>query len=231
MALFTPEDFIEALKSKEGLPKPPITLMGMAKPHPDTATSFLFSLGDTCISWVEIPREVVEGIDHLGKASCLDHEHESIRIHFKTPKSHEGMVFAALLKQYIESSFTSILESELSGPDLADGMGAELDAGSNSVATARIATCSCFGPGLYGNPTACGQILRPGTVGVAHKTLPCGTRLRFLGRRGWVRASVIDRGPFVAGREFDLTEATVKLMGYRNCGDFGARRVQWDYDR
>ncbi len=44
-------------------------------------------------------------------------------------------------------------------------------------------------------------------MGVAHKTMPCGTKLtiRYHGRQ--VRAKVIDRGPYVAGRELDLTEA------------------------
>ncbi len=41
----------------------------------------------------------------------------------------------------------------------------------------RSAVSSWYGPGLYGNTTACGQTLRPDTVGVAHKTLPCGTKV------------------------------------------------------
>jgi len=71
----------------------------------------------------------------------------------------------------------------------------------------RAAEASWYGPGLYGNGVACGGTLTPSTLGVAHKTLPCGTKLtiRYHGRQ--VRAKVIDRGPYIAGREFDLTEA------------------------
>jgi hypothetical protein len=58
-----------------------------------------------------------------------------------------------------------------------------------------------------------GQVACPGgRMGakyvVAHKTLPCGTMvtLRYRGRT--VRAKVVDRGPFVGGREFDLDAST-----------------------
>lgn len=67
---------------------------------------------------------------------------------------------------------------------------------------------SWYGPGLWGNHLSCGGTLEPGTIGVANKTLPCGTRvtLRYRGRT--LRVPVIDRGPYVAGREYDLTAAT-----------------------
>lgn len=89
----------------------------------------------------------------------------------------------------------------------------------------RSAVASVYGPGLYGNRTACGQTLRRGTLGVAHKTLPCGRRvlIRSRGRRVIVR--VIDRGPYVHGREFDLTEATTRRLGYRSWKQFGVRRI------
>lgn len=94
----------------------------------------------------------------------------------------------------------------------------------------QTAVASSYGPGLYGNRTACGQTLTTSTIGVAHKTMACGTRLRFQGRSGQVvYANVIDRGPYVSGREFDLTEATVKQMGYSGTSDFGVRTVYWNY--
>src|SRR5918998_5952710 len=39
------------------------------------------------------------------------------------------------------------------------------------------ALATYYGPGLYGRRTACGTRLTPTTVGLAHRTLPCGTRL------------------------------------------------------
>ena len=82
----------------------------------------------------------------------------------------------------------------------------------------RYAHASWYGPGLYGNPLGCGGTLHGGTLGVAHKTLPCGTRvtLRHGGRS--IRVRVIDRGPYVGGREYDLTEATARRIGFRGHG-------------
>jgi rare lipoprotein A len=82
----------------------------------------------------------------------------------------------------------------------------------------RQAGASWYGPGLYGNGVACGGTLMPGTLGVANKTLPCGTmvKLRYHGHS--VRVPVIDRGPYVAGREYDLTEAVRDRLGFPGVG-------------
>ena len=82
----------------------------------------------------------------------------------------------------------------------------------------RLAGASYYGPGLYGNGVACGGTLMPGTLGVANKTLPCGTmvKLRYSGRQ--VTVPVIDRGPYVAGREYDLTTATKDRLGFPGVG-------------
>jgi hypothetical protein len=64
---------------------------------------------------------------------------------------------------------------------------------------------SWYGPGFYGNRTACGYALTRDLVGVAHKTLPCGTRVTFRNHGRTVTMPVVDRGPYVAGRQFDLT--------------------------
>lgn len=78
----------------------------------------------------------------------------------------------------------------------------------------RSAHASWYGPGLYGNTTACGQTLREDTVGVAHKQLPCGTKVRFHYRGETEKIPVIDRGPFIEGREWDLTEAAKRRLGF-----------------
>lgn len=81
----------------------------------------------------------------------------------------------------------------------------------------RPALASWYGPGLYGNRTACGQTLTPGTHGVAHKSLRCGTRVRVCARR-CITVRVIDRGPYVGAREFDLTAATKNAVGFSGVG-------------
>ena len=61
-------------------------------------------------------------------------------------------------------------------------------------------------------------------LGVANKTLPCGTlvTLRYGGRT--VRVPVVDRGPYVEGREFDLTEATKRALGFEGVGEVWSNR-------
>ena len=71
---------------------------------------------------------------------------------------------------------------------------------------------------LYGGALACGGTLGYNTQGVAHKTLPCGTRLTLRYRGRSVRVRVIDRGPYVGGRDFDLTGATKRSLRF---GDLG----------
>jgi hypothetical protein len=80
----------------------------------------------------------------------------------------------------------------------------------------RLAGASWYGGG---GTMACGGALTSSTLGVANKTLPCGTlvTLRYGGRS--IRVPVVDRGPYVAGREFDLTEATKRALGFGDTGD------------
>src|SRR6202035_894229 len=68
---------------------------------------------------------------------------------------------------------------------------------------AQIATW--FGPGFYGQKTACGQTMSPVIVGVASRTLPCGTLVlvNYKGHR--LTVPVIDRGPYSNGATWDLT--------------------------
>jgi hypothetical protein len=85
----------------------------------------------------------------------------------------------------------------------------------------HLAEASWYGGG---GELACGGELTSTTMGVANKTLPCGTEvtLRYDGRT--VRVAVIDRGPYVAGREFDLTEATKQALGFGGVGEVWSTR-------
>jgi|GEM_PF-800725 len=86
------------------------------------------------------------------------------------------------------------------------------------IGSMRSSGASWYGPGFWGNRTACGQILRPATQGVAHKTLPCGSKV-LIGFRGrFVITTVIDRGPFISGRTWDLTGATARSLRFDGVG-------------
>jgi len=82
----------------------------------------------------------------------------------------------------------------------------------------RPGLASWYGPGFYGRRTACGQTITGSILGVAHKTLPCGTKVTFRYGGRTVNARVIDRGPFVGNREWDLTPAVKRGLGFGSTG-------------
>ena len=84
---------------------------------------------------------------------------------------------------------------------------------------------SYYGPGFFGNTTACGQTLTKKMVGVAHKKLPCGSRVVFAYKGRWARARVIDRGPYIAGRTWDLTAKLAKRLGTISAGTAKVKAV------
>jgi hypothetical protein len=77
---------------------------------------------------------------------------------------------------------------------------------------------SWYGPGFYGHGGACGMLgpegLTKETIGVAHRTLPCGTKVTFKYNGRIVVARVIDRGPYVAGRIFDMTHGLCAALNH-----------------
>ncbi len=77
----------------------------------------------------------------------------------------------------------------------------------------RAARATWYGPGLYGHTTACGQVLSHRIMGIAHRTLPCGTPVTLYLAGRTVVVPVIDRGPFSNGAHYDLTSATAQALG------------------
>ena len=80
------------------------------------------------------------------------------------------------------------------------------------------------GAAAFGKRTACGTIIRAKTEGVAHPVLPCGAKLYISYNGKHVLTQVIDRGPYVPGRQFELTEALARLIGLT-----GVQRIGWSY--
>ena len=69
-----------------------------------------------------------------------------------------------------------------------------------------------------GSRVACGGELNEGALTAAHKTLPCGTRVRVTNKSNGQSVSVMitDRGPFVRGRVIDLTPAAARAIGMKD---------------
>jgi rare lipoprotein A (peptidoglycan hydrolase) len=87
----------------------------------------------------------------------------------------------------------------------------------------RVRKATWYGPGLYGNRTACGHKLTRRLHGVAHKSLPCGTRVLLSYGGRFVTAKVVDRGPYANGAVFDLTSATARRIGLNSTDLLRAR--------
>ncbi len=112
-------------------------------------------------------------------------------------------------KTLLAVAIALICAAALSPTALASASGAAAaggtPAGTPVKAGAKPQVATWFGPGFYGQQTACGQTMSPVIVGVASRTLPCGTLVlvNYKGHR--LTVPVIDRGPYANGATWDLT--------------------------
>jgi rare lipoprotein A len=95
----------------------------------------------------------------------------------------------------------------------------------NDVTVFRRTLATWFGPGFFGHRTACGQLLTHRLLGVAHRTLPCGSKVALLYKGHTITVPVVDRGPFRNGADYDLTAATAQALGVTTTAHIGAVRV------
>jgi peptidoglycan lytic transglycosylase len=91
-----------------------------------------------------------------------------------------------------------------------------------TVTVYRPSLATLYGPGFYGRRTACGTILRRQTIGVANRTLPCGTLVAIYYQGRTMIAPVIDRGPYAHGADWDLTMAAGRALGMTGTAELGA---------
>lgn len=71
----------------------------------------------------------------------------------------------------------------------------------------NIVRASWYGPGFAGRATASGDPFDPSAFTAAHPTLPFGTRLAVTYDGRTVEVVVNDRGPWISGRDLDLSRA------------------------
>jgi peptidoglycan lytic transglycosylase len=84
-----------------------------------------------------------------------------------------------------------------------------------------------YGPTAGHTRTVCGEKLDGRTLGVAHPVLPCGVKIFIVfGGSRPVLTQVIDRGPSVPGREFDITKALAARIGLH-----GTQTIRWGFAR
>ncbi len=77
------------------------------------------------------------------------------------------------------------------------------------------AVASWYGPDFHGRPTASGEQFNMYAMTCAHRELPFGTKLKVINASNGKSASVVvnDRGPFIHGRDIDLSYAAAKEIG------------------
>ena len=113
---------------------------------------------------------------------------------------------------FLKISMIAVLAAGTCAAFTTAGAAAATGGSSAPTTTAPVATihkaalATWFGPGFYGHETACGQTLTPAVVGVANRTLPCGTLVKFTYKGHTATVPVIDRGPYAHnGAQWDLT--------------------------
>lgn len=82
------------------------------------------------------------------------------------------------------------------------------------VRSALVGRASWYGERWHGRPTATGEVYDQNSLTAAHRTLPFGTLVRvtnlFNGKQVTVRIN--NRGPYVAGRDIDLSRAAAEAI-------------------
>ena len=78
-----------------------------------------------------------------------------------------------------------------------------------------------------GTTTACGPKLKDHALTAAHKTLPCGARVRVTYKGKSIVVIITDRGPFIRGRIIDLTLAGAKALGFSGLAKVTIQRLDF----
>jgi hypothetical protein len=172
-----------------------------------------------------------------------------VRVHGRLAGSHPGdgvelqrldvvagWVTATRATVGADGSFDAVWKADRSGATSLRAVPAGQQAAAATSATAstapargltifRPARATWYGPGFYGRRTACGRRLTTRLLGVAHRTLPCGTLVSLYNAGRTVTVPVIDRGPFRRGTSYDLTAATARALGMTETTTLGAIRA------
>jgi rare lipoprotein A len=91
-----------------------------------------------------------------------------------------------------------------------------------TITVYRQSIATQYGPGFYGKRTACGTKLKPSTIGVANRTLRCGSKVSVYYHGRTMVIPVIDRGPYANHADWDLTTATAQALGIDGTATIGA---------
>jgi hypothetical protein len=133
-----------------------------------------------------------------------------------TPSTSAQVAIRAVLATGISGSSTGTTTTGgggLPGPDAAAAASTPATTAALTIPIFRNAVATIYGPGFWGHHTACGERLRRSMLGIASRTLRCGSRVAVYYRGRELTVPVIDRGPFANGASWDLTMATARALG------------------
>jgi rare lipoprotein A (peptidoglycan hydrolase) len=84
----------------------------------------------------------------------------------------------------------------------------------------KLGRASYYGRGFAGRKTASGDVFHPEELTAAHRFLPLGTKVRVtnLNNGRSVLVTINDRGPYVHGRNIDLSLGAARELGMLSCG-------------
>jgi hypothetical protein len=91
-----------------------------------------------------------------------------------------------------------------------------------AITVYRPSLATMYGPGFWGSRTACGQKLTRSMLGLANRTLKCGTKVGIYYHGRTLIVPVIDRGPYANGADWDLTEGVDKALKIPGTATIGA---------
>jgi rare lipoprotein A len=127
-------------------------------------------------------------------------------------------IFLALLAALFSAGLLAVGAFASTGGAAGPSAATAVGPGATSITTPvtkvhKTALATWFGPGFYGQQTACGQTLTPATIGVANRKLPCGTLVKVTYHGKPLTVPVVDRGPYANGADWDLTAAAAQALG------------------
>jgi rare lipoprotein A len=198
------------------LPGPPATTVRVGEPVASASAGGLtISVRTTAI---------LHGRAHVTGTLTRHGSRTAVRIDALDPR--HGWLKVATATVRADGSFDAVWRPRRTGvtrlravvADAGGAAGTAASAPQVAIAVYRRGVASWYGPGDYGATTACGVKLTPTTLGVAHRTLPCGTPVALTYRGRMLVVPVIDRGPFTPGRTWDLTFATFEGLGGGSAG-------------
>lgn len=110
MRSYHPDELVSKLSVNQ-LPDPTeVTVYGLVKLIDDSPSVLQFSDSLRCESWLTMPIEIVESINHLKTVTCKDHEHPLVELKFKQPdEARQDVAFVLALLSRTQTALSHAL--------------------------------------------------------------------------------------------------------------------------